>query len=52
MKIFEALGWGLFFLIIRNTMPEVFSGFVHTLTLLFSVLQTGLAHAQQINVGM
>lgn len=37
MKIFKALGWGLFIVIIRNTMPEVFNAFRDTLTTFFSL---------------
>ncbi len=36
MKIFQALGWGLFIVIIRNTMPEVFDGFKGTLSAFFT----------------
>ncbi|HXK37758.1 MAG TPA: hypothetical protein VJ579_01705 [Candidatus Paceibacterota bacterium] len=52
MKIFQALGWGLFFLIVRNMMPEVFSSFTHSLTTFFHVLDIGLANAQSLNIGM
>jgi hypothetical protein len=52
MKLLQAAGWGLFFLIIRNMMPEVFSSFTHSLTLFFHVLDTGLAHAQSMTIGM
>jgi hypothetical protein len=44
MKIFHAIGFGIFLIILRIVMPDVFQGLESVLVKLFQVLQEVLGH--------
>jgi hypothetical protein len=43
MKILQALGWGLFILMLQFLVPKIFSGLQDTLLAFFNALQSALA---------